>query len=134
MARSIAHILLVDDEDDHHFITRLALRKSGYEGTLVSVYSAEEAIHQLRTMQPRPDLLLVDINMPGTSGFEMLGCCEQEGLLPNGTTLVVMCSSSNRPMDILAAKQLRSVDDYIEKAFNEDQFRRLQAAFEQKAA
>lgn len=134
MARSIERILLVDDEDDHHFLTRLALKRTGFTGTFTSCYSAEDAINQLRDPDHVPDLFLVDINMPTTNGFELLIRCEREGLLPNGHTLVVMCSSSNRPMDIDAARRFTSVDDYIEKSFSAEQFERLQVTFARKAA
>ena len=134
MARKIERVLLVDDEDDHHFLTRMALKRSGYTGILTSCYTAEDAIEHLRNPKLLPDLFLVDINMPFTSGFELLVRCEREGLLPNGHTLVVMCSSSNRPMDIDAARRFTCVDDYVEKSFSAEQFERLQGTFARKAA
>lgn len=128
----IRSIVLVDDEDDHHFITRLILRKAGYDGDHRSFHSAEEALQHLRSNPGSVDLLLIDINMPGTNGFDLLRICEAEGLLPNGRTLTVMCSSSNRPMDIQAARGFASVDDYIEKSFTIEQFDRLNAAFRRR--
>lgn len=129
IAEGIRTIVLVDDEDDHHFITRLILRKAGYSGDYRAFHSADEALGHLRANQASIDLLLIDINMPGTNGFDLLRICEHEGLLPNGRTLTVMCSSSNRPMDIQAARRFQSVDDYIEKSFTVEQFDRLNAAF-----
>lgn len=125
-------MMLVDDEDDHHFITRLILKKAGFKGRLTSFHAAEDAIEHLRSIPDRPDLFLVDINMPGTTGFDLLRTCEKEGLLPDHRMLVVMCSSSNRPMDIDTAKRFRSVDDYIEKSFSVEQFERLSEAFARK--
>lgn len=125
----IASIVLIDDEDDHHFITRLMLRKAQFQGSYVTFRSADEALVHLRTHGRTVDLLLIDINMPATSGFDMLRTCEEEGLLPNGRTMVVMCSSSNRPDDIQTARRFRSVDDYVEKSFTVEQFERLNAAF-----
>ena len=134
MGGTIAHILLVDDEDDHHFITRIMLKKAGFNGRFEGFYNAEEAMAHLRGDTARPDLILLDINMPGTTGFDMLRTLEAEGLLPNGRSLVVMCSSSNRPIDIEEARRFRSVDDYVEKSFNQEQFERLSEAFRQKRA
>ncbi len=134
MRREIEHILLVDDEDDHHFITRMTLKKAGYQGRFDAYHSADEALSQLRNGSSPPDLILVDINMPGTTGFDMLRILEAEGVLPDDRSLVVMCSSSNRPMDIEAARRFRSVDDYVEKSFNVEQFERLTDAFARKRA
>lgn len=125
-------IMLVDDEDDHHLITRMVLNRTGFNGEFITFYDAQDAIAALRGMQQPPDLLLLDINMPGTTGFEMLRTCEAEQLLPNEHTLVVVCSSSNRPMDIDAARRSRSVDDYVEKSFNPEQYERLRHLFLQQ--
>ena len=132
MRREIENIVLVDDEDDHHFITRVTLKKAGFRGRLDAFHSAEEALQHLRAGDHPPDLMLVDINMPGTTGFDLLRILEAEGVLPDGRSLVVMCSSSNRPMDIEAARRFKSVDEYVEKSFNLEQFERLADAFARK--
>lgn len=134
MRRTIENILLVDDEDDHHFITKVTLRKAGFQGRLAAYHTAEDALRHLRSDEEHPDLILVDINMPGTTGFDLLRILEAEGLLPDDRSLVVMCSSSNRPMDIEAARRFKSVDDYVEKSFTLEQFERLADAFARKRA
>lgn len=134
MLQEIVRIMLVDDEDDHHLITRMVLRKAGFTGELLAFHDAEDALSALRTAAPPPDLLLIDINMPGTSGFDMIQRCEAEALLPNGHTLVVMCSSSNRPMDIDVARRSPCVDEYVEKSIDVDKLERLGHLFRQKRA
>jgi CheY-like chemotaxis protein len=125
MLDKIRHIIVVDDEDDCHFVTKLVLRKAGYSGQLTSFTDAVEAIQHLRNGGEAPDLLFVDINMPGTSGFDMIQTCEQEGLLPNGTSTVVMLSSSNRPIDLQTARNFRSVHGYIEKSLTVESLERV---------
>jgi len=44
----IRHIFLIDDEDDSHFVTKLVLRKAGFEGRLSLFSSATEALVALR--------------------------------------------------------------------------------------
>ncbi len=125
--------MLVEDEDDHHFITKLVLRQAQYTGTFTAFHDPMDALEHLRRTGARPDLMLVDINMPGTNGFEFLGVCEEEGLLPNGSTHVVMCSSSIHPMDIETARHTSTVHDYIEKSFSLEQYHRLAEAIQLKA-
>ena len=134
MRETIEHVLLVDDEDDYHFITRIVLKKAGFNGKFECFYSADEAMARLRTDSTKPDLILLDINMPGYTGFDMLRTMEAEGLLPNGTSLVVMCSSSNRPMDIAVARRSPCVDDYMEKSFDVEKFEHLGHLFRLKRA
>lgn len=122
---AVHHILLVDDEDDCNFVTKLVLKKAGYKGRLTTFTSADEAIDYLRADGDKPDLMFVDINMPKHTGFDLLEMCEKEGLLPNGCTSVVMFSSSNRPADLEKALSFRSVIGYIEKALTVDSFERV---------
>ena len=83
----IGHILLVDDEDDCNFVTRLVLKKAGHTGRLTCFTSADEALAYLRNGTEAPDIMFVDINMPKLTGFDLLTICESEGLLPNGCTV-----------------------------------------------
>ncbi len=118
------HILLVDDEDDCNFVTKLVLKKAGFKGKLTCFTSATEAIAYLRE-GALPDMMFVDINMPVINGFELLAQAESEGLLPNGRTSVVMFSSSNRTSDLERALSFRSVIGYVEKALTIENFERM---------
>ncbi len=119
------HVMLVDDEDDYHLITRLMLKKAGFKGRLSAFLDPTEAMAHLRETRTSPDVLLVDINMPATNGFEFLARCVNEHLLSCADTTVVMCSSSNRPMDMELANQLSCVQEYVEKPLTTDQFMRI---------
>lgn len=125
LVRKLDHILLVDDEDDCNFVTRIVLKKAGYTGKVTCFTSAQEALDHLRTVTDPPDLLFVDINMPTMSGFDLLAISESERLLPNGCTSVIMFSSSNRPTDLERALSFRSVIGYVEKALTVDSFERV---------
>ena len=123
----VERILVIDDEDDCNFITKLVLKKAGYGGELTCLTSAEEALIYLRSDNVRPDIMFVDINMPAITGFDLLTTCELEGLLPNGHTSVVMFSSSNRPVDLQKALSYRCVSSYVEKALTVESFSRVSA-------
>jgi DNA-binding response OmpR family regulator len=65
-----ARILLVDDEPDMVHATALRLRRAGYE-----VLTAFDGATGLRLAESeRPDLIILDIRMPSSSGFSV---CEQ---------------------------------------------------------
>lgn len=121
----VRHIVVVDDEDDCNFVTKMVLKKAGYSGRITCYTSASEALAHFRAGADLPDLLFVDINMPAMSGFEFLSICEGERLLPNEITSVVMFSSSNRPSDLERALAFRSVMGYVEKALSVDSFERI---------
>lgn len=128
----IDHIIVVDDEDDCNFVTRLVLKKAGFRGKLSCFTSAADAITVLRNGDHIPDLMFVDINMPGMNGFDLLTKVENDGLLPNGRTSVVMFSSSNRASDLEKALSFRSVIGYVEKALTIENFDRMVAGHRQR--
>lgn len=81
-----AVILLVDDLEDDRLLVRRAFEKAAVPNPLHCVSSGQEAIHYLsgtgpyanRAEHPLPDLILLDLKMPGTDGFEVLGWLRQQ--------------------------------------------------------
>jgi len=61
-------ILLVDDEEGIQLLYREEFEEAGYE--VSSAYNGEEALEKFQ--QNPPDLVVLDINMPGMSGIEVL--------------------------------------------------------------
>lgn len=111
-------VLLVDDNLDHRFLTRRALRAWESEGR-VRVEVAEDgesALDRLRA-PPAPDLVLLDIKMPRLDGFEVLERIRQEGRRPP----VVMFTSSENRTDLERARRL-GADDYVTKPLDAGDF------------
>ena len=97
------HILIVDDEPDICEILRFNLTAAGYAAEVA--YSAEEALqHDLSQV----DLLLLDVMMPGMSGFEMAKQVD----VP-----IIFLTAKNDELDILRGFAL-GADDYISKPFS----------------
>lgn len=69
-------VLLVDDDPDDRFLTRTAWRESGIARPLRELEGGQQAIDYLSgaaaASVPRPALVLLDLKMPGRSGFEVL--------------------------------------------------------------
>ena len=61
-----ANILVVDDEPQIRRVLRTTLTFRGYE--LVEASTGEEALELVR--KTKPDLILLDVNLPGMSGIE----------------------------------------------------------------
>ncbi len=63
-----ARILVIDDDEKTREIMRLILEKKGYE--TVEAESGESALEAMKA--ELPDLILLDVEMPGISGFEVV--------------------------------------------------------------
>lgn len=103
-------ILVVDDEQDLCDILLYNLSSEGYDAE--AAYSAEEALKQDLTAF---DLLMLDVMMPGMSGFEMarlLKDSEQTAALP-----IIFLTAKDTEEDMLYGFGL-GADDYVKKPFS----------------
>lgn len=97
-------ILLVDDSDDDIFLVREAFRESGVAHRFNAISDAEEALVYLReNLHERPDVLLLDINMPRFNGFDVLEWVQADPDLRE--IPVVMLTTSEQPEDIRRATE-----------------------------
>jgi two-component system KDP operon response regulator KdpE len=108
MTNRTVSILIVDDEPPIRKLLRVGLGSQGY-----AVSEAPNAKAALELMQTeRPDLILLDLGLPGMTGLELLGKWRGEGLdIP-----VVILSSRTDEAGIVAALEL-GADDYVTKPF-----------------
>src|SRR4029078_10578053 len=93
-------ILLVDDNPHDVILLRLAFRRVGIIDPIKLVKDGTEAVRYLkgegsysdRHVYPTPTLMLLDLNMPETSGFDVLRWVRGQASLKN-LTVVVMTGS-----------------------------------------
>ncbi len=67
MAARKKRILFIEDEPDQIMMVSLRLRKNGFE--VISARTGEEGI--AKAVKEKPDLILLDVIMPGMDGFEV---------------------------------------------------------------
>jgi len=72
MTSETLHLFHVDDDEDDRFFLGRAVRASALPIVVTNAASGDEALQRLRGSQTLPDMLLLDIRMPGMSGFEFL--------------------------------------------------------------
>jgi len=105
-------ILLVDDEDSIHLLYREELEEEGYE--VHSALSGEEALSQLKIIAP--DLVILDINMPGINGIDALRRIKEM----NPALPVILSSAYQEFKQDLATW---ASDEYIVKSSNLDELK-----------
>ena len=103
-------VLAVDDEPDVLLFVKAALRAEGYR--VLTAANGREALAQARS--EKPDLVLLDVMMPGMDGFEVLERLRQnEATL--GIPVIMLTILTERERKLLAIK--RGVQYYITKPF-----------------
>jgi CheY-like chemotaxis protein len=116
-------VLLVDDSANDSFLMRHAFERAGFAQPLRYVSSGDEAIAYLRgdgryrdrTLHPLPTTVLMDLNMPGKNGFEVLDWIRHQPKLHR--LQVYILSASSRQVDIDRAYDL-GANSYLVKPSN----------------
>ncbi len=122
-----ATILIVDDEPNIVVPLQFLMQQNGYR--VLVAHSGEEAIEAI--LQYRPDLVLLDIMLPGIDGYEV---CEIIRLNPEWKdTRVIFLTARGRDVD-MAKGMVLGADAYITKPFsNADVVGKVKALLEKQA-
>ena len=118
-------ILLVEDNPDDVLITRRALERSRVANDLHVARDGREALDFIfregdcGQNTPRPDLILLDVNLPKANGMEVLSRVRantETSFIP-----VIMLTSSDRDEDVVKSYTLGS-NTYIQKPVEFEKF------------
>ncbi len=101
-------ILIADDEVGIHESLRLYLNRDGYN--VYSVFRGDDVMEAFRRM--RPDLVILDVMMPGCSGTQVCSDIRKESMTP-----IIMLTAKGEEVDRLLGFAL-GADDYIVKPFS----------------
>jgi CheY-like chemotaxis protein len=113
----ISSILVVDDDKIEHIIVQRAINNYDPTIELLTAYDGREAIDLLANIERAPDIILLDINMPGMDGHEFLAkYAESE----QQVSTVVMLTTSDQEVDKKKCLAYPFVKQYIVKPLEED--------------
>ena len=104
------HILIVDDDNLLRRSLSLQLEQAGYRTSTAA--NAEDALALARRDQP--DLILLDVGLPGMDGLEALRHIQKDMDVP-----VIFVTARRRELDEILGLEL-GADEYITKPFNPD--------------
>jgi two-component system cell cycle response regulator DivK len=82
-------ILIADDRESSRELLRLVLERAGYE--VVEAEDGEQALARARA--DHPDLILLDLQMPGLDGYEVLAALRREARFENLPVLALTASA-----------------------------------------
>ena len=107
-----SHVLLLEDDDSLRRLLTQKLESSGYETTALS--DGRECWTFLTEEEP-PDLVLLDVMVPGLDGFRLLGRIRNDERLAD--VPVIVLTARGREEDVLKGFDL-GADDYVTKPFS----------------
>src|SRR5512142_1864559 len=106
-----AKVLVVDDDQEVSELTKFSLTSEGYE--VFQAYDGAAGLNMARGM--RPDLIILDIDMPKMNGLELcreIRCDKVLRLVP----VIMLTGSTTHPRDKVAGIEM-GADDYVLKPY-----------------
>lgn len=109
-------ILLIDDDPDLHSVVKKILEPKSYE--VVSAYDGDEGLRKV--VEERPDLIILDVIMPGKHGFEVcreLKTDEKYHFFSNIPVLMLTVYPDDREKAHLSIREgmMMEAEDYLQK-------------------
>jgi two-component system, response regulator len=117
-------IMLIEDSPEDVEATLRAFRRSGLHNEIVHCATGDEALERLHGRHPgetvlRPGIILLDLNLPGTDGREVLAELKATEALKSIPVVVLTTSSDDRDVE---ACYRAGASSYIQKPVNMDGF------------
>ena len=109
MNDDLIKVLIVEDEEHIRKFININLKRNNF--TVLEASSGEEALEVVRTL--KPGVIILDIMLPGISGFEVCRRVRKE--LPN--TIIIMLTARGQDIDKITGLEI-GADDYMVKPFN----------------
>ncbi len=130
MMKDKPYILLVDDDPNISRLVRLYLEKEGFE--VKNAARGDDALAEFRRLPP--DLMLLDVMLPGVDGWQVLKTVRKSSDIP-----IIMLTAKDETFDKVLGLEL-GADDYMTKPFDSKELvarvkavlRRTQGAEEEK--
>ncbi|EMO90404.1 response regulator [Leptospira noguchii] len=112
-------ILLIDDNQDDNFFHERVIYKGNYAEKVITKQSGQEALlflkNKSKNIEPFPNLIFLDINMPGMNGWEFLEEYRKLDQELQTSTLIIMLTTSDNPDDKNKFSQFGSSSDFKTK-------------------
>ena len=106
-------VLVVEDSASSSLFITQALQKAGYR--VITAIDGNEGL--TKALQERPECLILDVVLPGVSGFGV--CCQLRSIDPQRSLSIIMVSNKNTQLDQSWGLR-QGADRYLPKPFTEE--------------
>jgi len=118
MKKNLNCIMLIDDDADDNFFHEREIKKYSPDIIVIIKNKGLDALEFLKSNKDKethPDLIFLDINMPGMNGWEFLQEYDSLDKELQSMAVVIMLTTSQNPDDVAKAKKWNCVCEYINK-------------------
>ena len=128
--KRLSLILLIDDDEATNYLNKRLILEAGFTGEVIECTSAVDALGYLTTKQedftyPQPDMIFLDINMPGMDGWGFLDQYKYLDPIQKAKVVVVMLTTSLNPADKEEAEKRGYISEFHIKPMTAQMFQEL---------
>lgn len=134
MKKKLSCILFIDDDEPTNFLNKLIVEESNCTQHIQVAQSGQEALDYLtksgafannEELFPKPDLIFLDINMPGMDGWEFLESYQQLPASQKANIVMVMLTTSLNPDDEKIANRLAAISGFEHKPLKTEMLEKI---------
>jgi CheY-like chemotaxis protein len=138
MKQKLMCILFIDDDEPTNFLNKLIVQELECAHHVEVLTSGADALEYLTgtgafknngKVHPRPDLIFLDINMPGMDGWEFLQHYEKLPPTQKANIVMVMLTTSLNPDDEKAAQSNIEISGFENKPLEPDVIKKILTRF-----
>ena len=115
-------VLITDDDEDDRYFLRQSIEGNIPNVTVLEAFNGEDALKMLAQANGEVDLVLLDMNMPGLTGLDVLDQIRSTSNLENTPTVII--STSSEP-DLVKKAYSKGVNSFIKKPFSVDRYNHI---------
>jgi two-component SAPR family response regulator len=113
--KMLDNVAIIDDDKIYQLLCKQIIRNAQITRNVESCLSAEEGLDILKSGKDLPELIFLDINMPGMNGWDFLEAFKKLPADIRAKVKIVMLSSSVFAADKIKAGTYQEVTDYVVK-------------------
>ncbi len=129
MKTKLNKILLIDDSEADNYIHSRVIKKASVTDEVVVKMGAQEALDYLQIKEngqyPNPDLIFLDINMPGLNGWDFLEEYKKLDKEQKKGVVVCMLSTSSSEVENENIKKYEEIKSYSQKPLTEEALQKI---------
>ena len=116
--------MLIDDNPDDNFFHERVIRRNNIADQVIAKQTAAEALEYLHIneldAEALPDLIFLDINMPGMNGWEFFQEYSNQNKQPVKKPIFVILTTSDNPDDERKAGALKGISEFRTKPLTKE--------------